>query len=66
MNDRPIHLGTDSKLVPVTLWQSHLDGLCALIHYCEGVGVMGRGVPPGAHELIMHYRELAGRVRESP
>lgn len=67
MNDPPIFLGgADSKLVPVYLFQSHLNGLCALIHFCHGLERGGAGTPPGMHELIMHYRELAARVREEP
>ncbi len=48
MTDRPIHLAeysiskkepfSESQVtVPVTLTQSHLDGLFSLINYCNGV-----------------------------
>lgn len=62
-NDLPIHLGAEEKVVPVTLWQTHLDGICALIHYCEGVASSGKGFVPGAFELIMHYREIKSCLR---
>lgn len=51
--------------MPVTLVQDQLDGLCALIHYCEGVAKSGQGRVPGSFELVMHYRELRSRVHSS-
>lgn len=64
-NDLPIHLNTESKNLTVTLFQSQLDGLCALIHFCEGIEASGKGRVPGSFELIMHYRELTRRVNQS-
>ena len=64
-NDLPIHLNADHVNIPVTLFQSQLDGLCALIHFCDGLNQAGKGRVPGSFELVMHYRELRNRVVES-
>ena len=69
INDPPIHLRRypyfipqlhtdDSVTIPVWLTQSSLDGLNALIHYCEGVENSGKGRVPGSFELIMFYRTI--------
>jgi hypothetical protein len=69
-NDRPIHLleyehickkepySEPSVTVPVWITQSSLDGLNALIRYCEGYEHNGRGRVSGGHELVMFYRQL--------
>ncbi len=61
-NDLPIHLGRDMADIPVPIHQHHLDGLCALIHYCDGVEKSGKGRVPGSFELVMHYRAIRTRV----
>lgn len=61
-NDTPIHLGASEKDVTITLWQAHLDGMCALIHYCDGIRGAGHGFVPGSFELVMHYREIKSRL----
>jgi len=48
----------DSVTIPVWLTQDSLDGLNALIHYCEGARSSGGGAVPGEHELIMFYRTI--------
>ncbi|MFA6904281.1 MAG: hypothetical protein WC236_14500 [Gallionellaceae bacterium] len=63
-NDLPIHLGAASKNVEITLFQSNLDGINALIHFCEGFSASGKGVIPGSIELIMHYRELRSKTNK--
>lgn len=64
-NDTPIHLGKASQEIPVTLFQDHLDGLCTLIHFCNGLAAAGKGEVPGSFELVMHYQELKSRVNAS-
>jgi len=61
-NNLPIHLNDDSIITKVTLFQSQLDGMCALIHYCEGILSSGNGQPPGMLELIFHYRTIREAV----
>ena len=63
-NDLPIHLGIDSLKLNTDVFQTHLDGLCALIHYCEGVEKSGKGRVPGSFELVMHYRSLISALAE--
>lgn len=41
----------------VTLWQDHLDGIQALIHWLDGYQSR-HGEVIGAHELLAHYRSL--------
>lgn len=68
--DGPIHWEPDkagqSVTCIVTLWQSHLDGLQALLQWLAGFEAGGHGTVPGHYELTGHYRELARRVREDP
>ena len=63
-NDKPIHLGQNHVTLEVTLTQDNLDGLCSLIHWCEGFEKAGNGVVDGQFELIMHYRSLRSAINE--
>ncbi len=63
INDPPIHLPTRVVKAEVELFQDHLDGLCALMHFCEGVSRNGNGQVPGHFELVMHYRALKAATR---
>lgn len=63
-NDLPVHLGANSINVEITLFQSHLDGINALIHFCEGFTASGKGMIPGSFELTMHYRELRSKANK--
>jgi len=70
LSDRPIHLleyecickrqpyTEPSVTVPVWITQSSLDGLQALIRYCEGYEHNGKGRVQGSFELVMFYRTL--------
>jgi hypothetical protein len=68
-NDRPLHLSelsickkmphTEASVcVPVVVTQSALDGLQAMIRFCEGMEAAGKGRISGSFELIMFYRAL--------
>ena len=69
-NDRPIHLEglaickkrayTEASVtVPVCITQSSLDGLQAMIRFCEGMEAAGKGRISGSFELVMFYRTLS-------
>lgn len=75
-NDRPIHLSQysicsrqpnadDSVVVPVWITQSNLDGLQAMIQFCGGLEVAGKGRVPGSFELVMFYRQLQSAIRDA-
>lgn len=64
-HDLPLHLDRDLKAVQVVLHQDHLDGICALIHFCEGVSSSGKSRPPGMQELIMHYRNIRSALYQT-
>ena len=40
------------------LWQRHLDGMNALVHWLTGFEAGGHGAVPGHFELTMHLRSL--------
>lgn len=76
INDKPIHLAEfeickrepysePSVKVPVWITQSSLDGLQALIQYCNGVEASGKGRVPGSFELLMFYRTLGSCIRKA-
>lgn len=76
INDKPIHLAEleickrephsePSVNVPVWITQSSLDGLQALIQFCNGAEHSGGGRVPGSFELIMFYRTLGSCIRKA-
>ncbi|MDP2621994.1 MAG: hypothetical protein Q8P46_17775 [Hyphomicrobiales bacterium] len=77
VSDRPIHLleyshicrpqphSEPSITVPVWITQSSLDGLQALIHFCEGFEKSGKGCVTGWFEITMFYRTIQGCIRKA-
>ena len=76
-NDRPIHIAEltgiytptphaePSVTLPIWITQSSLDGLQALIRYCEGYEHNGKGRVTGGFELVMFYREIQHKLYEA-
>jgi hypothetical protein len=73
MNDKPIHLSAylicdkqpyaePSVTVPIWVTQSSLDGIQALIRFCEGMNAAGHGEINGSFELVMFHRTLRGCI----
>ena len=52
-----------SILVRTAVTQSHIDGIIALIHWCEA-HEHAKGRVPGAYELTMFWRTLRGNIQE--
>jgi len=50
-----------STTINILIDQGALDGLNALIHWLDGFQE-GKGRIPGAHDLVMHYRNLGQGV----
>lgn len=72
-HESPIHLvdnrPADQRLmtyqesITISPSQNELDGLNALIHWCDGFEKSGKGRVPGHFELVMLYRSLAAAIR---
>lgn len=56
-------LMTYQESVTISPTQNDLDGLNALIHWCDGYEKAGKGRVPGHFELVMLYRSLAASIR---
>ena len=58
MNDPAIRVPDGQRRVEIFLTQNHMNGLNALLHWCEGFSAGGHGAIPGHFELIMHHRAI--------
>lgn len=56
--------GGDALIIELGIWQSTVDGLCALIHWLNGFEAAGKGRVPGHFELVMHFRSLTNAIRQ--
>jgi len=77
MTDRPIHLQhyknivkdephhDPSVTVPIWVTQSSLDGMIALMNFCDGFEKGGNGRVPGSFEVLMFYRTIRDNIQKA-
>jgi len=71
ITDPPLHLPpstqphTEASITcPIWVTQSNLDGIQALMQWCEGFEASGKGRVPGSFELTMFMRTIKRNIRE--